>query len=292
MNSLLKVFALLWLTFCVFPSAHSDSQFLTPEEYRVYDQLKKQDCGIQKQGVNGGKDFVMSQPWMAYIYDEKNIQNCRCGGTLISESFVLTSAHCLAFCPSSSEFKVRLGEHSPTASKYCKQTICAPPVKHFSINESVFYDNFVYYQFGNDIALLRLDRKVVFKDHIRPICLPLTPDLQAITSFMGQSYTALKWMQTGKIPKETLVEEHVNTVQCSVDTHESFLCTTENTECRENSGGPLIWLGRYFGSTRHLIFGLASHGKGPCGNGQKAYYTDLPAFMPWILKTLAKFPTL
>ncbi|XP_044313456.1 serine protease grass-like, partial [Drosophila rhopaloa] len=168
---------------------------------------------------------------------------------------------------------------------------CAPMVEEFSVIKSISHDNFVYNQLGNDIALLRLDRKVVFKDHIRPICLPLSPEVQKSTSFIGQSYISLRWKQTGKILEGTLNEENVTTEQCPVDAHQSFLCTTENTECHENSGGPLIRLGRYLRSTRQMMFGLASHGKGLCGKGQKAYYTNLSIFMPWILNTLAGFST-
>ncbi|XP_017061978.1 serine protease grass-like [Drosophila ficusphila] len=299
--SSLAVAALFCGIFCVICSSLSESPVLTQKESLVYEQLQQRNCGSSVSSLNhnfngsGRRALLMSQPWIALIYAKHDINSCRCGGALISESFVLTSAHCLAFCPSSREFIVRLGEHNIESQEDCisndQQTICAPPVEDFIVSKSIFHDNFLYSRLRNDIALLRLSRKVVFKDHIRPICLPLTNNLQSLTSEIGQSYISFRWKRAGEL-FQTLIEEKVKTEPCPVDTHESFLCTIEDTACQENSGGPLTHLSNYFGLSRHVIFGLASHGKDPCGPSQRAYYTDVSLFMPWVLKTLAKFATL
>ncbi|KAH8348583.1 hypothetical protein KR084_008833 [Drosophila pseudotakahashii] len=290
MTNSVVAFALCWFTFCVISPFQCNSFILNSEEQRVYDQLRQQNCGLLNgfpipiQNLsNDGLVSLVSQPWMVLIYAEKHMDSCRCGGALISKTFVLTSAHCLAFCPSSTEFKVRLGE----------QNLIATKDGEFVAKHQIPHNKFLYSKLANDIALLRLNRKVVFKDHIRPICLPLTTDLREFTYITGKSYNAIRWKEIDRFNDSSTLTNHiVITEKCPVDTHESFLCTTEDTACKENSGGPLIWKENYFGTIRQVFFGIASHGKGPCGPLQTAYYTNLSAFMPWILKTIAKYAAL
>nr|XP_044248712.1 serine protease grass [Drosophila takahashii] len=236
---------------------------------------------------------------MAFLYMPSDLEMCRCGGALISESFVLTAAHCIKLCPRSTELKIRLGEHdlaSPLdCATYNNESACAPPVEEFTIEKSIIHEEFNPFSPWFDVALLRLNRNVEFKDHIRPICLPLTDELLAFTSVMGQSYIAVGWGKTeDRRFANSTMEVHISTERCSGGRDSSFLCASGDIvdTCTGDSGGPLTWRNLYFGKVRTVQFGVVSLGSADCGIGQKAYYMDVPTFMPWIIRKLAEFSNL
>ncbi|KAH8290916.1 hypothetical protein KR054_007154 [Drosophila jambulina] len=308
MNGLLVIFALLFC--CQTKLIQAKVPALTPRQNIVYQKLRNLDCGALSNAIpvqrlrhrvtNGRRVSLMSQPWMALLYVPGDMDVCRCGGTLISERFVLTAAHCIKLCRNHSELKVRLGEHNITSTEDCmsadSKQLCAPPVEDFDIEQTIIHERFSPFYHGNDIALLRLRQRVVFKDHIRPICLPLTAELLGYTSVLGASYLAMGWGQTEELRhSDTLMEVYVNTEQCSADTHESFLCTNGHIQdtCKGDSGGPLAWQSWYFDSAnRQVQFGITSWGSWTCGHGLKAYYTNVPRFMSWIIEKLAEISDL
>jgi len=96
MNSFLKIFFLAWAFISLIPLAELVPLNWTPGERRVYEQLRLQDCGVlsnviptqrlRRRITGGRKSFLMSQPWMAFLYVPGDLEMCRCGGALISES--------------------------------------------------------------------------------------------------------------------------------------------------------------------------------------------------------------
>ncbi|XP_017066495.1 serine protease grass-like isoform X2 [Drosophila eugracilis] len=309
MNSFLVIFTLAWAIIYLMASSEAGPKDWTPGERRVYDQLRQMECGVlsnqiplqklRRRITGGRRSSLFSQPWMAFIYIPSNLKMCRCGGTLISERFILTAAHCFKMCPRSSELKVRLGEldldTSPDCTTYDYQRVCAPPAEELGIESWSIHEEFdpVYPWF--DIALLRLNRKVVFKVHIRPICLPLTDELLAFTSVIGNSYMAVGWgrIDSSRFANSTM-EVYINTETCTNGLDSSFLCANGDyvDTCVGDSGGPLTWQTFYFGIARTVQFGVVSTGSRNCGAGEKAYYMDVPTYMPWIMDKLSRFPNL
>lgn len=84
-----------------------------------------------------------------------------CGASLISESFILTAAHCVDGLDAS-EIKVLLGGHNIT-----KDFTEVRRVK--SIHQ---HEGFNIFTFDNDIALLKLAKPVRFGPKVQPACLP------------------------------------------------------------------------------------------------------------------------
>ncbi|EDX06381.1 serine protease grass [Drosophila simulans] len=308
MNSPLAIIALIWGILCLScpPSSEAGREDWTARELLVYEQLTQQDCGVltnlipaqrlRRRITGGRRSSLMSQPWMAFLHISGDMEMCRCGGALISELFVLTAAHCFKMCPRSKEIRVWLGELDISSRRDCTtynyKQVCAPPVEEFTIDKWILHEEFNLFYPGYDIALIKLNRKVVFKDHIRPICLPLTDELLEFTVQLGQSYMAVGWGRTeSRRFANSTMEVYINTEKCTDGRDTSFLCANGDyvDTCTGDSGGPLIWTTMLFGKARTVQFGVVSTGSQDCGAGQKAYYMDVPTYVPWILAKMAEF---
>lgn len=93
----------------------------------------------------------------------------------------------------------RLGEWNLSIPNGCsKEGECTYPVQDIAIAEIFVHEKYVprvrlrrKQNFVNDIALIRLSRKVTYTDYIRPICLP--PRDLADTYFDGVDLVATGW---------------------------------------------------------------------------------------------------
>ncbi|GFQ87339.1 clotting factor B, partial [Trichonephila clavata] len=105
-------------------------------------------------------------------------------GSLINENFVLTAAH--VFTPEdlrTSSFVVMLGTH--TAKESVAEHVVMYVLRHPSYQQRYYY---------HDIALLRLERPVVFNNYVMPVCLP-SPSLPLIDDedLVGKKVTVMGW---------------------------------------------------------------------------------------------------
>lgn len=95
---------------------------------------------------------------------------------------------------------VRLGEWNNSSPIDCSEEgVCADPVVDIDIAEIFEHEKYVRerrdgFQRINDIAVIRLSRKVTFTDYIRPICIP-TGDLED-SHFDGIELIATGWGRT------------------------------------------------------------------------------------------------
>ncbi|XP_070616068.1 coagulation factor IX-like isoform X2 [Erythrolamprus reginae] len=99
-------------------------------------------------------------PWQVYMFSFD--RNGLCEGVLISDSWVLTAAHCLDYRPHTivaGEYDTRKFEHSEQLRQI--QTSFPHPS----------YDKTSYNKYENDLALLKLGEPLVLNKYVTPICI-------------------------------------------------------------------------------------------------------------------------
>lgn len=161
-------------------AASLDSQAMTLAKSQQVGKRKVLDgrCGLrQSAGINGrvqnlayhesSADFG-EYPAQAAILKRLSGSDSLfvCGGTLISQYWIATAAHCIKK-HSQSEFKVRLGEWDVHRDDEFY------PFVEKTVRDVIVHPEFVSGNLVNDIALLRLDSPVdPSLPHVNPACLP------------------------------------------------------------------------------------------------------------------------
>ena len=241
-------------------------------------------CGRASQGgriVNGSDPATGAHPWAVQIALKRKTF---CGGTLVTDNFVISAAHCFHKIRPS-DLRLILG-NDRTDRK-------SPNQQLRRIKQLFIRGDFVQRTYDNDIALVQMDRKVVFSKFIRPLCIP-----DSNQDYAGEMGTIIGWgrlTHNGKVPghlKEASVpilpqeKCKYKSRHLAKEISDNMLCAGYDDAhidaCSGDSGGALIKIEDDF---KQLI-GLISWGIECAKVGYPGVYTRLGPYLEWIVNTV------
>ncbi|XP_034942335.1 serine protease snake [Chelonus insularis] len=254
-------------------------------------------CGIVETPliVGGVKAKPMEFPHMAMIGYGKDVISWQCGGSVISEDYILTAAHCINSTDKGPAIKVRVGTISTKALE--------PTMQERDIVERIGHPEYRLPLRYNDIALLKLDQPLDFNEYIRPACLEvesmqelsMTRKLHFIASGFGKTaYEAdygsddLMKVTLDYISPETCqrnYQSEVGSRQMPQGLIPSMLCAGimegGKDTCQGDSGGPLQRV-LHTPYCMYSIVGVTSFGKFCAFKNSPAIYTQVSSYLDWI----------
>uniref|UniRef100_A0A8D8C1P1 Serine protease easter n=2 Tax=Culex pipiens TaxID=7175 RepID=A0A8D8C1P1_CULPI len=260
--------------------------------------LDMTSCGKHtKDRIAYGKNAkVFEYPWMAVLIGLDG--QLACGGTLISESYVLTAAH----CKRQSITTVRLGENDINKEIDCnvyadEEDDCADPPQEIAVAEFIAHKLYSPSKRKNDIALIRLASPAKLSHSVKTVCLPIGSMLRnpepkdMIISGWGlteNNYISniLQYAKVSTVPLDEC-NRQLSLLDNTIKLDGSQVCANGKNKvdnCAGDSGGPL----QYTSLQSTIVqYGIVSFGLNSCGvSSSPGVYTKVSHYIDWIVANL------
>ncbi|CAF3834470.1 unnamed protein product [Rotaria sordida] len=244
--------------------------------------------------INGENVVPYSWPMIVSLrydcYDDGNISSHCCGGTILTDSYILTAAHCVNIIPLSS---ILAGNFTIAAGFYRRSQECQTIRK---VDQIFIHPNWTIYEnkLRYDIAILHLDEPLDFDTNlfISRTCLP--PRLNSTNDIINYppsniSLAVIGWgflhpsnfTPPDILQQTTLLSIHQNHSMCarSINHIETQFCAGDVEGSKGDSGGPILqWIGdrwEQVGIVSYMIFGCSS-------SNNVTVFTRIAALNNWI----------
>ncbi|XP_058829458.1 collagenase-like [Topomyia yanbarensis] len=189
--------------------------------------------------IINGEDAELGQfPYQAKLIIQTDQGRALCGGSLISEEWVLTAAHCVE---SARSVEVTLGAVDLNDQGNDGRTV-------LNSTEYVRHPNYQASSASNDVAVVRLPERVTYSDRIQPVKLPTGHDdyNRRLALVSGWGKTRDMGGVAQKLQYTTLTVIRNN--ECSLfygpgTIQPTTLCcrgANRRSTCNGDSGGPLV----------------------------------------------------
>ncbi|RZC34813.1 serine protease persephone-like [Asbolus verrucosus] len=218
---------------------------------------------------------------LGFYNDQDQVYKFDCGGTLISNHYIVTAAHCIINVEQNQLKIARMGVVDVPA------TVAKPdPKLDYNIDNVTVHREYNWKEKFNDIALVRLQKKVTFTDFIRPACLYTKNDDPQRLIVSGWGALSLGGEKSNVLQKATLTAVPLQDCNSTYlartrrNVVRSQICAADDRSdaCQGDSGGPL-----QIQTNRSLltIVGVTSYGIG-CGSKYPGIYTRINSYVGWI----------
>ncbi|XP_025242239.1 transmembrane protease serine 11F [Theropithecus gelada] len=263
---------------------------LTPIDSRKMRNLLKSRCGIRMTSSNmplpassstqrivQGRETAMEGEWPWQASLQLIGSGHQCGASLISNTWLLTAAHCFR------------RNRDPTQWIATFGTTITPPAVKRNLRKIILHENYHRETNENDIALAQLTTGVEFSNTIQRVCLPDSSiKLPPKTSVFVTGFGSI--VDDGPIQNK-LRQARVETISTDVcnrkDVYDGLitpgmLCAGfmegKIDACKGDSGGPLV----YDNHDIWYIVGIVSWGQSCALPKKPGVYTRVTKYRDWI----------
>lgn len=241
---------------------------------------KSSRFGFANGRVVGGDDAVAnSAPWIVSLQWGIVRPSHFCGGSIISENWVVTAAHCTAAYPDIGIATVVAGLHD------LNEFVGYEQIRPVNLTQTWIHEDYQGSVGPHDISLILIAHPFEFGYAVGPIFLPSANEIHSgeVTLFGWGSVSdsfypiypnILQTVSKPIIPIDVCMAQFGET-----PVHENNVCTGPLTggisACSGDSGGPI--------SQDDELVGIVSWGFIPCGQpNSPSFYVRVSAYIPWI----------
>ncbi|KAM5297231.1 chymotrypsinogen 2 [Glossophaga mutica] len=227
--------------------------------------------------VNGEDAVPGSWPWQVSLQDKTGFHFC--GGSLISEDWVVTAAHC----------SVKTS-HLVVAGEF-DQGSDAEDIQVLKIAKVFKNPKFNMFTINNDITLLKLATPARFSRTVSAVCLPDKADDFAAGTLCATTGWGLTKHSNANTPDklQQAALPLLSNAKCKKSwgskITDLMVCAGASgvSSCMGDSGGPLVC--RKGGAW--TLVGIVSWGSDTCSTSSPGVYARVTKLVPWVQQILA-----